>query len=168
MLSTHDHRGCILAAVAIAQELCHRRNQRLTPLREEVLTSLWQSHCARGAYDILEDLNAHDVDTKKRKLAPLSVYRALEFLVEQGLAHRVESLNAYIGCPHPHEHHALQFLVCEKCKLVTEISDQTISRALSSAARSHNFTLHKSVVEVVGLCDNCTNSELHAQAVQRR
>ena len=100
-LAPHDHRHCIDSALCTARNLCNAQGERLTSLRENVLKALWQSHKAQGAYDILHSLNSHS----KKKLAPLSVYRALDFLVSTGLAHRIESLNAYIGCPHPQSGH---------------------------------------------------------------
>ncbi len=147
----HDHSRCIKTALARAEDLCLQRGSRLTGLRKQVLTCLWQSHQASGAYDILARIN----QTATKKLAPLSVYRALEFLVSEGLAHRIESLNAFIGCPHPEAGHALQFLVCTSCHLVIELEDSAIDKALASAATRQQFTRARTVVEVVGQCRAC-------------
>lgn len=155
---THDHRACVAGALAAAETLCARQGARLTPLREQVLTALWSSHKAQGAYDLLALLN------KKagKKLAPLSVYRALDFLVAEGLAHRIESLNAYIGCPHPAEHcesgasgQSLLFLVCQECRLVTELDQAEVSRSLAATAKAQGFKPSRAVVEVIGLCRDC-------------
>jgi len=147
----HDHSACIEGALHTASHVCEARGTRLTPLREQVLEALWGSHHAQGAYDVL-----HAVNKKaKKKLAPLSVYRALDFLVAEGLVHRIESLNAYVGCPHPEQTHALQFLICNDCRSVVELDESKINRTLSSSAEAHGFTPTRTVVEVVGQCSNC-------------
>lgn len=156
----HDHTTCISAALKRAESLCRERGSRLTGLRRQVLECLWQSHQARGAYDILGEINAQ----AERKLAPLSVYRALDFLVSEGLAHRIESLNAFIGCPHPAEGHALQFLVCSGCHLVVELKDQAIDKALAQAAAKQGFTRERTIVEVIGKCKTCQTSLSSASA----
>lgn len=150
----HDHTRCIASALKRAETLCNSRGCRLTGLRRQVLESLWQSHQARGAYDILGEINKE----AERKLAPLSVYRALEFLVSEGLAHRIESLNAFVGCPHPEQNHALQFLVCKNCRNVTELEDAAIGQALANAANQQGFTNPHTVVEVIGLCQSCSRT----------
>jgi Fur family zinc uptake transcriptional regulator len=150
----HDHSRCIKTALTRAESLCLQRGSRLTGLRKQVLACLWQSHQASGAYDILEKINK----TAAKKLAPLSVYRALEFLVSEGLAHRIESLNAFVGCPHPQEGHALQFLVCTSCHLVIELEDSATDKALAKAATRHDFTRTRTVVEVVGQCRVCQST----------
>jgi Fur family transcriptional regulator, zinc uptake regulator len=146
----HNHQHCIHSALERAIAL---HGKALTPLRTQVLEALWGAHKAFGAYDLLHALN----QKAKKKLAPLSVYRALEFLVTAGLAHRIESLNAYVGCPHPEAQHALQFLICNNCKSVTEIADGQISKALVKSAAAQNFTPARSVVEVLGQCQTCAS-----------
>jgi len=155
--SAHNHKACIAHALTDAENLC---GKDLTPLRRQVLETLWHSHEAKGAYDILNELNKRAA----KKLAPLSVYRALDFLVAHSLAHRIESLNAYVGCPHPHEKHALQFLVCRSCQSVTELEDAKISKALSQSAQAHQFTPSRAVVEVLGLCHACADHPHDATA----
>lgn len=147
----HNHQHCIRSALKAADDVCAQSGSRLTPLRAQVLEALWGSHKAQGAYDLLDALNRK----AKKKLAPLSVYRALDFLVAEGLAHRIESLNAYVGCPHPSKAHALQFLVCSDCHMVTELEEDKISRPLKSSAAAHGFTPARTVVEVIGLCRAC-------------
>ena len=89
----HDHDACVDDAMARAEAICGAQGARLTPMRRRVLELVWNGHRPRGAYDILEDLASDG-----KKPAPLTVYRALDFLVEQGLVHRLESLNAFVGC----------------------------------------------------------------------
>jgi Fur family zinc uptake transcriptional regulator len=147
---SHNHRHCVNDALQRAKKLC---GSGLTRLREQVLQELWHSHQARGAYDLLNALNK----TAKKKLAPLSVYRALDYLVEHGLAHRIESINAYVGCPHPEQQHALQFLVCRDCQHVTELDDPRVSKALAASSRANRFIPARTVVEVLGQCASCAS-----------
>ncbi len=149
----HDHDACVDDAMAQAEALCRARGARLTPVRRRVLELVWNGHNPRGAYDILNDLA-----TDGRRPAPLTVYRALEFLVEQGLVHRLESLNAFIGCPHPGGRHASQFLVCERCGTATEISDPAVTAAISRSAEALGFQVDRPMVEVTGICPKCQSA----------
>ncbi|MGQ9368510.1 Fur family transcriptional regulator [Azospirillum sp. A39] len=147
----HDHAHCIADALARADALCAARGARLTALRRRVLELVWRSHKPRGAYAILEDLSQQD----GKPTAPLTVYRALEFLVEQGLVHRIESLNAYVGCPAPGLAHTGQFLVCEACGTAEEIDDPRIADAIRAGAAARGFDVRLPTVEVRGLCPDC-------------
>lgn len=147
----HDHTHCIADALTRADALCAARGARLTALRRRVLELVWTSHKPRGAYAILEDLS----QSEGKATAPLTVYRALEFLVEQGLVHRIESLNAYIGCPEPGAVHSGQFLVCETCGNAVEIDDPRIRTAIDTIAAERGFQVHRPTVEVRGRCAHC-------------
>ncbi len=146
----HDHDACVDDAMARAEALCGEHGARLTPMRRRVLELVWTGHRPRGAYEILEDLA-----TDGKRPAPLTVYRALDFLVEQGLVHRLESLNAFIGCPHPGAGHASQFLVCERCGTATEVNDPEVSAAIARSAEALGFQVGRPIVEVSGLCPGC-------------
>lgn len=148
---SHDHAHCIEDALLRADALCAARGARLTSLRRRVLELVWSGHKPRGAYAILEDLSG----SEGRPTAPLTVYRALEFLVAQGLVHRIESLNAYIGCAAPGIDHSGQFLVCEGCGTATELDDPRIAEAIRTAARDRGFRIARPTVEVRGLCPAC-------------
>ncbi|MFD1624540.1 Fur family transcriptional regulator [Azospirillum griseum] len=147
----HDHAHCVADALTRADALCAQRGARLTTLRRRVLELVWSSHRPRGAYAILEDLSQQD----GKSTAPLTVYRALEFLVEQGLVHRIESLNAYVGCASPGASHSGQFLVCEGCGDAAEIDDSSIRTAIESAAIARGFRVQRPTVEVRGVCKDC-------------
>lgn len=147
----HDHAHCIADALTRADALCAQRGARLTSLRRRVLELVWSSHQPRGAYAILDDLTQQD----GKPAAPLTVYRALEFLVEQGLVHRIESLNAYIGCADPGGVHAGQFLVCETCGNAVELDDPRVDDAIRTAASERGFRIRRPTVEVRGLCPDC-------------
>lgn len=149
--SDHDHTHCIADALTRADALCAERGARLTALRRQVLELVWTSHRPRGAYAILEDLSQRE----GKSTAPLTVYRALEFLVEQGLVHRIESLNAYIGCAAPGAMHSGQFLVCEACGNAVEIDDPRIRAAIDITAGERGFRVNRPTVEVRGMCTDC-------------
>ena len=150
----HNHARCSTDALRTAEALCAARGVRLTDTRREVLSLVWQSHVPIGAYDILAKLNKDG-----GKVAPMAVYRALEFLMDQGLVHRIASLNAYIGCAHmDDEHddsHAAQFLICKKCGTAAELESAPLTRALKQAVAARGFTMGSQIVEISGLCPHC-------------
>lgn len=147
----HDHGACVADMLARAEVACLDRGLRLTPLRRRVLETLAQSHAMLGAYDIVEKLK------KAREPAPaMSVYRALDFLVAEGLAHRIESKNAFLACTHGHDgDDAVLFMLCERCGVVAEVISSALGRDLSQVARSVGFSPKMRVLEISGLCQNC-------------
>ncbi len=149
----HDHKHCQSEALAKAEALCEERGARLTPLRRKVLELVWNSHQPIGAYAILDQLRDGD-----RGAAPPTVYRALEFLLEQGLIHKLESLNAFIGCDHPQDRHVSQFLICTKCGSAVEIQDSGISTAVKKSAAAAGFSVSRLTIELQGVCPNCAKA----------
>lgn len=147
----HDHGACVRDALRRAEAKCAQSGARLTPLRRRVLELVWSNHKPHGAYALLEALERES----DRKIAPLTVYRALDFLVEQGLAHRIESLNAYLGCCAPGEGHSAQFLVCERCGCAQEIDDPAISAAVTTAVAARGFAVRRQTIEISGVCRVC-------------
>jgi Fur family zinc uptake transcriptional regulator len=147
----HDHSHCVSHALAEAESICMRQGLRLTVLRKRVLELVWQSHKPLGAYDILGVLSEAD----GRRAAPPTVYRALDFLLENGLVHRIASLNAFVGCSHPEHAHQGQFLICRGCNAAIELEQATISNAIVNAAAEVGFAVESQMVEVVGLCAGC-------------
>ena len=150
----HDHDHCVSSALAEADALCARAGVRLTALRKRVLELVWQSHKPLGAYDILGELTEQD----GRRAAPPTVYRALDFLLENGLVHRIASLNAFIGCNRPEHPHQGQFLICRNCHTAIELEQSIVSEAINQAAHSVNFQVEGQTVEVVGLCASCRSA----------
>lgn len=142
--------GGRLSRVAAAEKLCAGRGRRLTALRRRVLEIVLDAGQPVGAYEILDRLRA-----QTGRGAPPSVYRALEFLTEQGLVHRVVSLNAFVGCTQPHEDHRGQFLICTGCGAVTELEDPAIDDTIRERARAAGFDTNASVVEATGRCARC-------------
>jgi len=147
----HDHDRCTADALAHAEALCARRAQRLTPIRRQVLEVLLGSHKPLGAYEIIER-----ADGKSARPAPITVYRALNFLRGQGLVHRIESRNAFVACVNNHASGDLVvFLICERCGAVGEAPAASIAENLKSAARAAGFTPKTPVIEISGVCAHC-------------
>jgi len=146
--------------MAIAEARCGQRGQRLTPIRRKVLAALLGSHKPLGAYEIIDRLAL-----KGPRLAPITAYRALEFLRENGLVHRIESRNAFIACVHNHTASALVvFLICERCGAVGEASSSDVAATLTSAARAAGFTPKSPVIEFSGICTHCQPRGTHARS----
>lgn len=153
----HDHRHCVEGALAAAARLCAERGARLTPLRRRVLELVWRSHAPIGAYDVLEALAAEQGPT-----APPTVYRALDFLLAQGLVHRIESLNAFVGCVRPDGAHGGQFLICDKCGAAAEVHDPRVDAAVVRRAEELGFKVGRKTIEVRGLCPACGRRDAEA------
>lgn len=115
-----------------------------------MLELVWDSHRPIGAYDILAGLGG-----ATRAAAPPTVYRALEFLIEAGLVHRLDSLNAFIGCPDPGRRHTGQFLICRECRTVTELGDAEIDQLVGKKAQALGFTAVRQILEIEGVCKDC-------------
>jgi Fur family transcriptional regulator, zinc uptake regulator len=147
----HDHFRCQEAALIQARKLCAQAQARLTPVRETVLSLIWQSHRPLGAYKIIEQMSA---ETGKRVVPP-TVYRAIDFLLEHSLIHRIASLNAFIGCPFPGSVHSDVFLVCKTCGIAAECSVDTINSAITAMASRAGFVVESQAIEVIGLCPLC-------------
>ena len=157
----HGHEACAHAgrqaarapdALARAESACRARGARLTPLRRRVLEALYATWRPLGAYEIADALPAGD----GRRPAPVTVYRALEFLLEQGLVHRLASRNAFIPCPHGHGPRDLvAFLICERCDGVDELSSAGLTEAVSQALAGEGFEPHLQVLEISGTCAHC-------------
>ncbi|MDZ4761305.1 MAG: transcriptional repressor [Alphaproteobacteria bacterium] len=132
-----------------AEALCEQRGGRLTPLRRRVLTLLLESGGPAKAYDLLEHLGTDGA------AKPPSVYRSLDFLLEMGLAHRIESLNAFVACGHWDHGHAAVFLICDGCGSAGEMHAGDSVRKLASEIEGVNFKMRSAVIEVRGLCADC-------------
>ncbi|MEA2831157.1 MAG: Fur family transcriptional regulator, zinc uptake regulator [Bradyrhizobium sp.] len=149
----HDHGSCIEVALDRAETLCLARGVRLTDLRRQVLELVWRRHEPVGAYDLLDALKI-----THHNAAPPTIYRSLDFLIDQGLVHRLESLNAYIGCIHPDALHAGQFLICTGCASIGELDDPYIARAVADRAAALGFRVERQTIEVRGLCAECSRA----------
>jgi len=134
-----------------AEAFCDARAQRLTPIRRQVLEVLLSSHKPLGAYEIIDR-----AAQSGSRHAPITVYRALDFLIENGLAHRIESRNAFIGCVHQHaDDDLVVFLICERCGEVGEAPSKQVADSLREATRGAGFSPRTPVIEITGVCANC-------------
>jgi Fur family zinc uptake transcriptional regulator len=134
-----------------ASAICEGRGVRLTDLRRQVLGLILDREAPTGAYDLLDQLRS-----TRHGAAPPTVYRALEFLQEQGLVHKLERLSAFVGCIADEDHdHAAQFFICRSCGRVTELEDPELSHALEDAAKRLGFTVGKATIEAEGQCAAC-------------
>jgi Fur family zinc uptake transcriptional regulator len=150
----HDHTACAETALAQAEEICAAAGARLTPVRRRTLEILLAEHRALGAYDVLEQL----AEGGYGKQPPVA-YRALDFLVEHGLAHRIRRLNAFTACTHPRDAHAPVFLICSDCDAVAEAPGGAVRTALDAAAADIGFVVARASVEAVGLCPACRGGD---------
>lgn len=148
--SDHDHELCAAQLMARAERACARHNARLTSLRRDVLGAVGESHRAAGAYEIIERLARSGP-----RPAPISIYRALEFLGELGLVHRIESRNAFVACNRPHEAGRAVLMVCEDCGTVDEIEAASVFDGLDVLAGAEGFETRRTVIELSGCCAGC-------------
>ncbi|MSO68188.1 MAG: transcriptional repressor [Pseudolabrys sp.] len=147
----HDHDRCASNAIAHAEAICAARKERLTPIRRRVLQALLASHQPLGAYELIDRLAVRGA-----RPAPITIYRALDFLREQGLVHRIESRNAFIACVHNHESgDPVVFLICEQCGAVGEVASAVVADTIRSASRAAGFTPKTPVIEIIGICAHC-------------
>ena len=149
----HNHSDCIHGCIAAVDAQCQARGLQLTPVRRRVLEILLQEHRALGAYEILDRLRQEGLGSQ-----PPVAYRALDFLVKNGFAHKIEQLNAFVACAHPGEQHAPVFLICRKCESVAEAEADPREGRLGETARAAGFVIEKAVVEAEGLCPDCRDS----------
>lgn len=124
---------------------------QLTKNQILVLGALTRAGAPLGAYAILDELRG------KGFRAPLQVYRALDKLIEQGLVHRIESLNAFVACPHPDDHGAttIAFAICDSCGRVSEFADMTVQQRLARWSEENRFSLASTTLEIHGHCASC-------------
>jgi Fur family transcriptional regulator, zinc uptake regulator len=146
----HDHDRCTSAAIAHAEAQCNARAQRLTPMRRQVLETLLSSHKPLGAYEIIERLG------DKNRPAPITIYRALDFLRDNRLVHRIESRNAFVACVHNHgDDDLVVFLICENCGAVGEAPGGAAAEALKASSRAAGFSPKSPLIEIAGICSHC-------------
>lgn len=146
----HDHHRCQQVARAAAQADCRARGLRLTPARACVLDALLETHRALTAYELLDRLKAAGLGRQ-----PPIVYRALDFLVSNGFAHRIERFGAYVACVRGGLPHRAAFLVCRSCRHVSEAELDAPERMLQDEAGALGFCLERVTVEAEGLCATC-------------
>ena len=150
-MRAHDHGACIREALAAAEAAAARAGVNFTPVRRRALEILLESHTALGAYDLLKRLEADGFGGQ-----PPVAYRALDFLVTRGFAHRIERLNAFVACVRPGEGHEPAFMICRKCRSVAETAGPAAEGgALAEDAEALGFEIELTVLEAEGLCPKC-------------
>ena len=142
----HDAAGFVQAV----EQACAARGLRLTPLRAQVLGMVAAAGKPIKAYDLLDRMKSENGSS-----APPTVYRALDFLLEQGFIHRLASINAFVSCHHPQVQHSVPFLICDHCQNAIELEDERITSLLDSEARAVGFVPRAQILEVHGLCAHC-------------
>jgi Fur family transcriptional regulator, zinc uptake regulator len=155
MSPSHPHRtsgNCVKSTIALAEDACAEAGVRLTKMRRQVLEIIAEAGAPIGAYAIIDRL-AH---TTGARPAPMTVYRALDFLIEHALVHRLASRNAYLACDHSHGHdETVVFLLCEACTYVGEIADTRLAGLIDAQGKAKCFTAQRRLIEVSGLCAAC-------------
>ena len=142
----HDARAFVRAVAAVSKE----RGLRLTPLRMEVLQLVAAAGKPVKAYDLLDLLR-----DKHGNAAPPTVYRALDFLLENGFIHKLESINAFVSCHHPAEAHQVPFLICDTCSSAQEVCDDRVAELIEAQAGAFGFRPQAQTLEVHGTCKRC-------------
>jgi Fur family transcriptional regulator, zinc uptake regulator len=156
----HDHASCVQRSLQRAERAFVEQGRKLTPLRRRVLEEIAASHDAVGAYDVLDRLAAKS----GTRIAPISVYRALDVLQEAGVIHRLESRNAFFACHTAHRAHQLPIiLVCDTCDVVTEVDPASAHATIDGVAARHGFTAKRTMIEVAGSCSACKTVGVGAQ-----
>lgn len=151
MSEPHDHQNCIETALLCAENLCLQRGLRFTPIRRRVLQLIWTNHKAIKAYDLLDELKNYESAAK-----PATVYRALDFLLAEGLIHRIDSLNAFIGCGHPDHAHSRLFFICDECNTIEERNAGQFMNLVETESVAADFTVQRQqTFEVHGICKKC-------------
>ena len=147
----HHHHHDAAGIVREIEHECDARGLRLTPLRREVLELVAKARRPVKAYDLLESLRDRHAGA-----APPTVYRALDFLLENGFIHRLESINAFVFCQHPAEAHQVPFLICDVCESATEVCDEgAIAHLIERQAHDFGFRAKAQTLEVHGVCRRC-------------
>lgn len=150
MRRNHRHNQCIKSALERAEQACTLSGARLTPIRRKVFELIWQSHKPIKAYELLAQLSSSDHIEK-----PPTVYRALDFLLENQLIHKIESSNRYIGCEIQHKEQDCKFFVCDHCNEVEELHEPKLNKSLREAGSKQGFTINQINIEIHGICAGC-------------
>ena len=138
----------------LAEQRCAERGERLTPARLDAYAELFKSKLPLSAYELIAIMEAK----QERKVAPLTVYRHLDFLMRVGLVHRLESTQSYMTCEHPEHTHESQYLLCSSCGSVDELESRPVENLLEKIAAQRGFQPSNAIVEIKGVCGDCSES----------
>jgi Fur family transcriptional regulator, zinc uptake regulator len=152
----HDHDRCLEEAMTRARKAFDDKGLKLTPLRRAVFGEIASSHRAIGAYEVLDKLAA-----RGERLAPISVYRAIDALLAAGMVHRFESRNAFFACHAGHDVRTRHLVLsCDSCGRIAEVDGNKAFAAIDKAAASAGFSPKSAVVEVWGVCADCSEASV--------
>ena len=151
MSECKNHKIYIDEALKKAEIICNDKGVKLTKLRQRVLKLICKSHGYVKAYDLLNDLKKIDAAAK-----PPTIYRSLDFLIKHGFIHKIQSLNAFVGCSHPDEHEDCYFLICKECKNIEECCSNKVKKVLTSTSGKNNFSPNQVTLEITGICQDCS------------
>jgi len=147
----HNHQVCMAQALQSAETICMEKGMRLTSIRRRILELICASHKAVGAYELLDLFHKEDPKAK-----PVTIYRALDFLMDAGLVHKIESLNAFIGCLQAETEHQTVILICDHCKNAYELDATSVYQSLFAISKKIQFAPTSLTIELHGLCCSCT------------
>lgn len=146
----NQHHECVDLAIKTAESICLDRKLQFTPIRRSILKLIWQSHSPLKAYDILEQFQKKDSSAK-----PITIYRSLDFLIENRMIHKIQSQNTYFGCSHPKESHNCYFTICSKCHIVNEGCKNNLLSPLYEDLKKEEFIVKHITLEIQGICRSC-------------
>lgn len=146
----HNHQICMTQALQSAETICMEKGVRLTSIRRRILELVCASHKAIGAYELLDLFREQDSKAK-----PVTIYRALDFLMDVGLVHKIESLNAFIGCLQAETQHQTVILICDHCENAYELDATSVYQSLFAMSKKIQFTPLSLTIELHGLCVSC-------------
>lgn len=150
MHECNAHKACLTGAIKKAEKICHEKGLRFTDLRKKVFEIICSSHKPAKAYDILAKLKDNDISK------PPTVYRSIDFLIEHGLIHKLNSINSYVYCAHPCAHNECYFLICKTCHEAKECCNDVLAKEVQKTSSNHKFSLEKVTLEIEGTCQECT------------
>jgi len=139
-------------SISSVVEFCEINNLDFTKIRKKVFEIILNYKKPIKAYKILDGLS--DID--KKILHPPTVYRAIDFLINNGFVHKLNSINSYVGCFHPNIHKECYFLICKKCNVYQECCNDELTNKIVKTAKHNNFTVSNTTLEIVGHCHDCT------------
>ena len=152
-LPEHDHQHCTAELISRAERTCASAGAKLTGQRLTVLSCVARSHAAVGAYDVIDRMAEQGP-----RPAPITVYRALDFLLAHGLVHKVESRNAFVACSHAHGDRPAALLICEGCGTVAEVDATEAVERVAASARAQHFHPTATLIEMSGRCAGCAET----------
>ena len=142
-------------SLSLAESRCKAAGERLTPARREAYIAILSQDKPLSAYDLIAVLE----NLKGKKIAPLTVYRHLDFLMRVGLVHRLESTHSYVACVHPEHAHESHYLLCSECGSADEVESRALGSLLDEIADRHGFQPKNAIVEIKGVCGDCVGDD---------